>query len=134
MSQTTAATAATTAVNNSANVGIKNDWSLIAFARKYGAMKRKQFVNKETGEEFISCAFVNKDKKVTLIDPETLEVTTDKEKGKEAFVHFSRNLGVLTPQEIAAQKDDLQVVQLNSGNFVLCAKGESSWEDVDLGL
>ena len=33
-----------------------------------------------------------------------------------------------------AQKDDLQVVQLESGSFKLCKAGHDTWEDVDLGL
>jgi hypothetical protein len=31
-------------------------------------------------------------------------------------------------------KDELQVVQLESGNFSLCKQGQNAWEDVDLGL
>ena len=95
-------------------VGIKNSWSLISFARTHGRMKVAPFVNKETGECFKSCAFLNKDG-ITL-------------------VAFSSKLGELTPKEIAAQKDDLQVVQLESGSYKLCKAGHDTWEDVDLGL
>ena len=45
--------------NTAQNVGIKNSWSLISFARAHGKMKVAPFVNKETGEAFKSCAFVN---------------------------------------------------------------------------
>ena len=97
--------------------GIKNSWSLVAFARANGRMKVAPFVNKETGESFKSCMFVNADSQVT------------------AVVNFSSKLGELTPSEIAAQKDELQVVQLESGSFKLCKKGNGdTWEDVDLGL
>ena len=96
-------------------VGIKNSWSLISFARTHGRMKVAPFVNKETGECFKSCAFLNSDGEVTL-------------------VAFSSKLGELTPKQIAAQKDDLQVVQLESGSFKLCRTGHDTWEDVDLGL
>ena len=96
-------------------VGIKNSWSLISFARTHGRMKVAPFVNKETGECFKSCAFLNSDGEVTL-------------------VAFSSKLGELTPKQIAAQKDDLQVVQLESGSFKLCKTGHDTWEDVDLGL
>jgi hypothetical protein len=41
-------------------------------------------------------------------------------------------MGELTPREIAAMKDELQVVQLESGNFSLCKQGQNAWEDVDL--
>ena len=99
------------------NVGIKNSWSLISFAKTHGKMKVAPFVNRETGECFKSCAFVSNTDEVTL-------------------VAFSSKLGELTPAEIAAQKDELQVVQLESGSFKLCkaGHGQDTWEDVDLGL
>ena len=96
------------------NVGIKNSWPLISFAKSHGKMKVAPFVNKETGECFKSCAFLNGDG-ITL-------------------VAFSSNLGELTPAQIAAQKDDLQVVELESGSFKLCRAGHDTWEDVDLGI
>lgn len=95
--------------------GIKNSWSLVAFAKSHGKMKIAPFVNKGTGEAFKSCAFINADGNVT------------------AMVNFSSKLGELTPQEIVAHKDELQVVQLESGTYKLCKSG-STWEDVDLGL
>ena len=101
--------------NTAQNVGIKNSWSLISFARTHGRMKVAPFVNKETGEAFKSCAFVDFEGAITL-------------------VAFSSNLGELTPQQIAAQKDSLQVVELETGTLKLCKQGNSSWEDVDLGL
>lgn len=101
--------------NTAQNVGIKNSWSLLSFARAHGRMKVAPFVNKETGEAFKSCAFVDSDGATTL-------------------VAFSSNLGELTPQQIAAQKNSLQVVELESGTYKLCKQGNSSWEDVDLGI
>ena len=101
--------------NTAQNVGIKNSWSLLSFARAHGKMKVAPFVNKETGEPFKSCAFVDSDGATTL-------------------VAFSSNLGELTPQQISAQKNSLQVVKLESGTYKLCKQGNSSWEDVDLGL
>ena len=97
------------------NVGIKNSWSLISFAKTHGKMKVAPFVNRETGECFKSCAFISNTDEVTL-------------------VASSSKLGELTPAEIAAQKDDLQVVQLESGTYKLCKAGHDTWEDVDLGL
>lgn len=97
------------------NVGIKNSWSLLSFAKTHGRMKVAPFVNKESGEEFKACAFVN---------PE----------GAATLVAFSSKLGELTPQQIANQKDSLQVIELESGTFKLCKQGTGSWEDVDLGL
>lgn len=97
------------------NVGIRNSWSLISFARTHGRMKVAPFVNRETGEYFKSCAFLSSEGEVTL-------------------VAFSSKLGELTPKQIAAQKDELQVVQLESGTYKLCKAGHDTWEDVDLGL
>lgn len=95
-------------------VGIKNSWTLLSFARTHGRMKVAPFVNKETGEAFKSCAFLSE--------------------GEVTLVAFSSKLGELTPAQIAAQKDDLQVVQLESGSYKLCRAGHDTWEDVDLGL
>ena len=97
------------------NIGIKNSWPLISFARSHGKMKVAPFVNKETGECFKSCAFLSSDGGITL-------------------VAFSSKLGELTPAQIAAQKDDLQAVQLESGTYKLCKAGHDTWEDVDLGI
>ena len=97
------------------NVGIKNSWSLISFAKIHGKMKVAPFINKETGEAFKSCAFLSS-------------------KGEVTLVAFSSKLGELTPKQIAKQKHDLQVVQLESGSFKLCKAGHDTWEDVDLGL
>ena len=93
--------------------GIVASWGLVAFARTHGKMSIAPLVNHDTGEAFKSCAFTDGD-----------NVT---------FVNFSSKLGELTAQEIVAQKDDLQVVQLESGTYKLCKSG-STWEEVDLGL
>lgn len=96
-----------------ANVGIKQGWSLMTFA----SGKRMQvgsFVNQDTGEAFKSCVF------------------TDKTTGNRCFVAFSSNLGELTPAQISAMKNELQVVELNSGNYSLCKQGQGNWEDVEL--
>lgn len=97
------------------NVGIKNSWSLMDFARANGKLKiTQEYVNPNTGEPFRSLAFVNG--------------------GKVTLVGFSSNLGELTPAQIKAQKNDLQVVQLESGNYKLCKSGADQWETIDLGL
>ena len=95
------------------NVGIKNSWSLLAFARMKGKMQVGEFVNKETGDTFKSCIFTDGD-------------------NNRSFVAFSSKLGELTPRQIAEQKDNLQVVQLEAGNYSLCRQGENSWVDVAL--
>lgn len=97
------------------NSTIVNSWSLIAFAKTYGPkMQVGTFANKDTGEMFKSCIFTNGDSRT--------------------FVAFSSKMGELSPREIASMKDDLQVVQLESGNFSLCKQGQNTWEDVDLGF
>lgn len=102
--------------DSSQNVGIKNSWPLVDFAKSHGRMKvTNELTNTQTGEVFKSCAFVGTGGAVTLVG-------------------FSSNLGELTPTQIAAQKDSLQVVELGSGNFKLCKRGTDSWDDVDLGL
>lgn len=94
---------------------IKNSRSLIAFAKEFGPkMQVGEFVNKETGEDFKSCIFTNGETRT--------------------FVAFSSKMGVLSPREIAAKKNELQVVQLESGHYSLCKQGENTWEDIDLGL
>lgn len=94
---------------------IMNSWSLIAFAKEFGPkMQVGEFVNKETGEDFKSCIFTNGETRT--------------------FVAFSSKMGVLSPREIAAKKNELQVVQLESGHYSLCKQGDNTWEDVDLGL
>ena len=102
--------------NTAQNVGIKNSWSLLAFARSHGKMQVGDFVNKETGEAFKSCIFTNP------------------EDNSRCFVAFSSKMGEMSPREIAEQKDSLQVVELESGNYSLCKQGANAWEDVELGL
>ena len=97
-----------------ANVGIKDSWTLLAFARMKGKMQVGNFANSETGETFKSCVFTNPS-------------------GERCFVSFSSNLGELTPNEISSMKNELQVVELNSGNYKLCKQGQGdAWEDVNL--
>ena len=98
------------------NVGIKNSWSLVAFAKAHGKMQVGEFKNGETGETFKSCIFTNP------------------EDQSRCFVAFSSRMGALTPSEIVEKKDRLQVVELESGNFSLCKQGANAWEDVELGL
>lgn len=104
--------------NAAVNRGIRNSWSLISFARAHGKMQVGEFTNGDTGDKFQSCIF------------------TDMAGGR-CFVSFSSNLGVLTPHEIAAQKDNLQVVELEPdengvSHYSLCKMGDNAWQDVDL--
>ena len=94
-------------------IGIKNSWSLLAFAKKHGKMQVGDFVNRETGEEFKACIFTKPD-------------------GTRTFVAFASKMGELTPKQIAEMKNELQVVQLESGNYSLCKNDNNDWEDVVL--
>ena len=93
---------------------IINVWPLLEFAKAHGKMQVGEFANKETGEVFKACIFTKPDD------------------GTRTFVAFSTKLGELTPKQIADMKNELQVVQLESGNYSLCKKGSGSWEDVNL--
>ena len=90
--------------------GIKNSWSLMAFAHKHGLPKPNHSTNRETGEEFDNLAFVD-------------------DKGAITFVAFSAKLGVLKPNEIMDRRNELQVIQLNDradgkeGGYLLCNAG-----------
>lgn len=99
--------------DNANNSAIINRWTLLAFAASHGKMQTGVARDKE-GTEFASCSFTH---------PTT---------GARTYVGFSNNLGVLTASEIAAQKHNLQVVQLETGGYRLCKQGQSSWEDVEL--
>lgn len=100
--------------NGSQNVGIKNSWSLISFAKAHGRVSIGDCTNSKTAEVFKALAFTNPNDQ------------------SRVFVTFSSNLGVLTPQEIKERKDELQVVELESGNYKLCKAGQNNWEDIDL--
>lgn len=107
--------------------GIVNSWSFMAFAKANGAPKLTQpreFVNSQTGETFTS-------RSVAFEHPTKLD-----EQGRHAvvFVGFSRNLGELSAEEIAARKDELNVVQYENGNYGLCARGSNAWEDINIAI
>lgn len=94
-------------------VGIRNSWSLMAFAQMKGKMQVGAFTNSETGEDFKSCIFTD-------------------HVGNRCFVAFSSKLGELSPAEISRRKNELQVVELESGNYSLCRQGDNNWQDVEL--
>lgn len=111
--------------------GIKNSWSFMAFAQTHGQPKLTQprtFVNSQTGEEFTS-------RSVAFEHPTEMETMPDgSQRHKVCFVGFSRNLGEMSASEIAARKDELNVVEYENGNFGLCQRGSASWEDINIGI
>lgn len=93
-------------------MSIIHSWPLRTFKREHeNRLRIGTFVNKKTAEEFKSLIF-----------------------GEENlyFVTFSSKLGVLTREKLKSMADELQVVQLGSGNYKLCREGESPWEEIDL--
>ncbi len=96
--------------------GIKNSWTLLAFAKEHGRMQVGDFTtigDDGNKRDFKSCIFTDNG-------------------GNRVFVAFSSNLGVLSPIEIVKRKNELQVVELESGSYILCAQGDNAWADVDL--
>lgn len=93
---------------------IKESWSLLAFARVNGRMQVGKFTNGDTGEQFSSCIFSSGDDK--------------------KFVYFSSSIGELSPSQIVARKNELQVVLSDEGKYYLCKVGDpgKAWQDVDL--
>ena len=98
---------------------IVNSWSFVAFVRNNGPKAFvAPFVNQETGEQFSSLVIKK----------------TDSRDEKGIIVNFSSKMGEMSPSQIAREKDSLQVVQLESGSYKLCKQGESSWQEIDLGI
>ena len=80
---------------------LEQSWPLMEFARMKGKMQVGTFTNNSTGEKYKSAVF------------------TDRE-GNQCMVSFSKKLGELTPAEIVARKNELIVVQRESGMYELC--------------
>lgn len=103
-------------ITTMADMTITNRWTLLAFAASHGKMQTGTAKDKD-GQEFKSCSFTAPN-------------------GARTYVGFSTNLGVLSAKEIAAWKNDLQVVELQGEDghvsYRLCRQGQSSWEDVEL--
>ena len=120
---------------NSNNEGrIINHWSLIAFAQTFGAEVAVGNCHAADGTEFPAVSFTKGDKRT--------------------FVDFGESLKEgLTFEEICAQANDLQVVELQTlpevlarrvqkaketgkevqlETYKLCKKGESSWKGGNL--
>lgn len=102
------------------NVGIKNSWGFMSFAREHGRVKTGNFT--AVGEDGKPRNF----KSLIFVNPEDNKVN--------CFVGFSSKLGELSDSEIVARKDELQVVELESGSYKLCEQGQNAWNDLELGL
>lgn len=111
--------------NKSVNKGIKDHWSLVEFAKAHGKMSvSNTLTNSETGDDFKTCGFVH---------PETNKITLVSFSSKLKYNLKADNKELA--KQIAKDKDELQVVELESGSFKLCRQGNfDSWEEVDLGI
>lgn len=93
------------------NKTIVNDWSLLEFIRAKGIPMLGEFTNKDTGETFTSLMF-----------------PTPCNSGKNTPVSFSQNLNIAkTLESVFQNRHELQVVELDSGSFILCKQGEGGW-------
>ena len=94
-----------------------NGVSLIAFAREHGKMRIVPSKNKKTNEPFTSVLFG---------EPED-----------GVWAKFSSKLGILTPQQVAEMKDDLQVIENSNKDllykYTVCKQGQLGVV-VDLGI
>lgn len=93
--------------------GIAESWPLVDFIKAHGKMSVVPFVRQETGEAFKSCKFAGKG-----------------EVGM-CFASFAEKLGELTPAEIVARRNELQINKMKvSGKYVLSKKGSFEGEEV----
>lgn len=121
-------------MNTNTESRIINHWSLFAFAQEFGADIAVGTCKSSTGEAFPASTFTKN--------------------GKRTFVGFGGSLeGGLTFDEIVAQANNLQVVQLETDKetierrskraketgedvqmetYKLCKKGESTWQGGNL--
>lgn len=100
--------------------------SLLAFAKENGVMQIGTFTNSVSGEQFQSTVFTHP----TKINPTT-------GKPLRTFAHFSdklKNKGIPTAQELSTNYNHYQVVTTDTGANVLCEKGESDWQEVNLPI
>lgn len=108
---------------------IKDSWALLAFAKTHGKMEVADFDNKDTGDTFKACKFTNGSKVVLVSFGRRLQ----EDNGNKP----------LTPQQIAAQKNDLEICEweTNDGRtgYTMYKPGDPkkigrNAEAVDLGL
>ena len=116
-------------------MAIINSWSFMTFAKSVEAKKvfTANFTSSETNEDFRSLV---------------LKKTADRSE-KGTLVNFSKNLKGISDADIIRRKDELQVVQIEVApevlerrkregkqleSYILCEYGESSWNELDLGL
>lgn len=94
--------------------GVKENGEEITLVKKSTIQVfRPLLKNKTTGEEFYSLAFQDAE-------------------GNNTFVGFSENLGEISAAEVAKRKAKLQIIMNGNYRFIICDKGETTWEVVDI--
>lgn len=98
------------------NPGIKQGWSLKEFVQAMGKPKLATLTNSETNEEFKALMF-----------------PTPQGERSNTLVAFSSKIEESDHNSkfISEHKDELRIVELESGNYSLCLAGDA-WEDIDL--
>ena len=106
-------------------------WTLSQFQANNGKPKyipEKEFVNQKTGEVFKrpSLGFEHPTEKVTN--------KYGKQVPKVTFVAFSSKRAAPSPRELMANILDYQIIQIESGSYICCRRGEESWIDLDFTI
>lgn len=108
---------------SNSNNNILSSVSLCMFVKSHGSKARVvPFVNRETGEQFTKLMFPN----ATFQQGDLA--------GKTLSASWGKSLeGGLTAQQVAEQKDSLQVIEyMRPENYMVCKQGELRGEDVEV--
>lgn len=113
---------------NEMNRGIAKSWSLLAFVKEFGQPRYVPDFKGNDGETFAALSFsadrFSADKVRSYVDGQGVEHPSS-----YVMVSFSSNCPAQSMEDIVAQKNDLQVVELQRdaehqyASFKLCAKG-----------
>lgn len=95
------------------NQEIINSWTLQGFCHVNGNPKFASLKNKETGNTFFALMFNDGQKMVSF---------------SQKMVDANQN----SIKYIQENKNNLNVIQLESGNYKLCNRPDSSWQELDL--
>jgi hypothetical protein len=94
---------------------VEKVWTLEDFCKEFGNSMRVKYdwVNKQTGEKFAGCTFIDNN-------------------GKHTFVTFHDSIGVLSKEEILKRKSELKVGLNSYGNYKLYSGMDRYTEEVKL--
>lgn len=99
---------------------IQASYTWAEFRAMFAKTSLAKFVDEETGESFTKVAFIRSD-------------------DTKVFVGFSQKLGVLSKEQLLAQRGELRIVKRLKVNatssedvvYTLCKGSDSAWEDLD---